>query len=91
MSGGEIIAWLAQIIGGQAIKDRMGRSGLKRQNKILTKALEESQNRRAELEDAARMIAEIARQRDQYFSEIVRLRAENVALRDALAKHAGSG
>lgn len=68
----------------------MGRSGLTRQNKILIKALEESQNRRAELEDAARIIADIARQRDEHFSEIVKLRAENVALRDALARQTGS-
>jgi hypothetical protein len=86
VSGGEIIAWLAKTIGSQAIKDRMGRSGLKRQNAVLAKALEDSQNRREELEDAARFVAQIARQRDAYFAEIVKLRAENVALRDSLAQ-----
>jgi len=86
MSGGEIVAWLAKAIGSQAIKDRMGRSGLKRQNAVLAKALEDSQNRRAELEDAALLVAEIARQRDAYFTEIVKLRAENVALTQTLAK-----
>ncbi|MBX9729895.1 MAG: hypothetical protein K2X59_01080 [Sphingomonas sp.] len=86
MGGGEVIAWLAKTIGAHAIKDRMGRSSLKRQNAMLAKALEDSQNRRGELEDAGRIVAEIARQRDQYFSEIVKLRAENVALRAALEK-----
>lgn len=81
MAAGEILVWLAKTIGGQAIKDRIGRAGLKRQNRVLTKALEESQHRRADLEDAARIVASIAAQRDSYFAEIVRLRAENVALR----------
>ncbi len=81
MVAAEILVWLAKAIGGQALKDRVGRAGIKRQNRVLTKALEESQHRREELEDAARIVVSIAAQRDSHFAEIVSLRAEIVALR----------
>ena len=87
MAGGEIFGWLAKTVGAQLLKDRLGRTGLKRQNASLMQALQDSQARRAELEDAARIVEEIARQRDQYFAEIVKLRAENVALRERLVPH----
>ena len=45
------------------------------------KALAESQERREELEEVARLLERTAGQRDAYFEELVRLRAENVALR----------
>lgn len=91
MAAAEILVWLAKTIGGQAIKDRICRAGLKRQNRVLMKALEESQQRREELEDAARIVAEIAVQRDGYFTEILRLRAENAALQAEVQRLAPGG
>lgn len=84
MAAAEILAWIAKTVGGQLVKDGMGRTALKRENRSLKKALLESQERREELEATAEIIARIALQRDSYFAEIVKLRAENVELRIAL-------
>lgn len=73
-----------KLLGGEAIKGQLGKRGLKADLRILKKALEDSQHRRAELEAAAGVVERIARERDDYFTEVVRLRAENVALRAAL-------
>lgn len=82
----ELLAWLAKLVGGEAVKAQLGKRGLKAELRILRKALEDSQNRRAELESAADLLSRIARQRDDHFAEILRLRAENAALREALKR-----
>lgn len=50
MAAAEILAWIAKTIGGQLVKDGMGRTVLKRENRALKKALLESQERRENLD-----------------------------------------
>lgn len=89
MTGAEVLGWLAKLVGGEAIKSQLGKRGLKAEVRILRKALEDSQNRRAELEGAAELVSRIARQRDDHFADILRMRDENAALRDELKRKEG--
>lgn len=75
--------WLLRTVGGQAVKDRFNRRGLNTQLRSLQKALLDSQDDRDRLRGVEAILERVARDRDIYFAEIVRLRAENVAMRDA--------
>lgn len=81
MTGGEVLVWLAKMLGGEAIKGQIGKRGLKAENRVLRKALEDSQNHRAELERTAELLDRSERECERQFAELMRLRAENVALR----------
>lgn len=86
MTGGEVFAWLAKLAGGEAIKGQLGKRGLRAEVRMLRKALEDSQNHRAELERTAELLDRSERECERQFAEIVRLRAENVALRAELKR-----
>lgn len=74
--------WLAKLFGGEAIKARLSRFGTRAELRVLKKALQESQQRRDELEEAAALFAQVCEDRDRLFAEVIRLRLENRALRE---------
>lgn len=81
----ELLLWLGKLLGGEALKARLGRTGLRAELRLLRKALQDSQDRRAELEEFGELTAHVLRERDELFKEVVRLRVENVALRNELS------
>jgi t-SNARE complex subunit (syntaxin) len=82
----EVALWIAKTIGAEKLKQALNRSSLTSENRSLKKALRESQERREELERVNELLARVARDRDDYFAEVVRLRQEIAALRAELAR-----
>lgn len=82
--------WLLRTVGGQAVKNRFNRRGLNTQLRSLQKALLDSQDDRDRLRGVEAILERVARDRDTYFADIVRLRAENVVMRDQLARRSNS-
>ena len=73
--------WLAKTLGAEQIKRLLGKRGLQAENRSLKKALNDSQQRREELESVYDLLSRLYNERDQLQAEVIRLRAENVALR----------
>lgn len=82
----DVLLWLLKLLGGEALKDRLGRRGLRAELRVLRQALQDSQNKRDELANVEPLVDRMARERDALFAEVVRLRVENVALREELAR-----
>jgi predicted nuclease with TOPRIM domain len=78
--------WLAKAIGGEQIKRLLNRRGLQAEMRSLRKALRESQERREELEGVYDLIERLHAERDAAQAEALRLRVENVRLRERLEK-----
>ena len=77
----EVGLWLAKTLGAEQIKRLLGKRGLQAENRSLKKALNDSQQRREELESVYDLLSRLYNERDQLQAEVIRLRAENVALR----------
>ena len=81
--------WLAKAIGGEQIKRLINRRGLQAELRSLRKALRESQERREELEVVYALLSRPQAERDAAEAEELKLRVENVRLREKLAKRGG--
>ena len=82
----EVGLWLAKAIGGEQIKRLLNRRGLQAELRSVRKALQDSQQRREELEGVYELLARLHAERDAAQAEALRLRVENVRLRERLAK-----
>jgi predicted nuclease with TOPRIM domain len=82
----DISLWLAKAIGGEQIKRLLNRRGLQAEMRSLKKALRESQDRRDELEGVYELLERLHAERDAAQAEALRLRVENIRLRERLDK-----
>ncbi|WP_375427035.1 hypothetical protein [uncultured Sphingomonas sp.] len=76
--------WIVRTVGGQFFKELFARNGLRTQLRSINKALVDSQDERERLAGVETLYANISAERDQLQAEVIRLRVENVALRQRL-------
>lgn len=86
----EVGLWLVKTLGAEQIKRLLGKRGLQAENRSLKKALTDSQQRREELEGVYDLLTRLYNERDQLQAEVIRVRTENVTLREALVRSQAS-